>query len=239
MSKKTKKWMVSVIACVLAMGSTTVQADELYLEARTGAVNVDESQLALLTDAQASYGGGGALGYELDLAESGPGVVDAVRVLGIYGYDTVGGPQFNEDVLSGWTRHRGMAAADVGFDSPIDVVRPLVRVGAGYSNQSLALDADGSEYADRAHGWTAEASGGLEATIVTADGDGGGLMDNLSIGATLMVGYSLQSEASFDDMRPVAEGDDSYQRAGYDAGTFDASGITSSLGLTVHYRLGR
>lgn len=237
--KKATKLMVSLIACAAVMQAATAEAEEAYLEVRSSSTNLGDGELMPLIDAESSHGVGVALGYELDIDDEALPVIDGVRVLGNYGFDTATGDMFAGDVSSRWDRHRLMAGADVGIDTFGERVRPLVRLGAGYSRQSLTITADQVDYGDIERGFIAEAGGGLEVLILTADPEGPNTSDNLSIGANLLVGYTFQPSANFDEMERRHNGEAEFDYATYDAGSMRASGLTVGIGFVGSYHLGR
>ncbi len=235
--KKTTKIMISLIACAAVMQAATAEADQAYLELRSLSTNLEDGQMAAFTDANSAHGVGLALGYELALDDDIP-VTDGVRLLANFGFDGVSGEPYSGDVSSRWERQRLMASTDVGIDAFGDRVRPLVRLGAGYSRQSLSMTADDTEYRDIDRGFVGEAGGGLEVMFLKGDPEGPNRSDSLSLGGNLMMGYIFQPSSHFDQMERRGENSQDFQHATYDAGTLDTSGLTVSIGFVGSYQFG-
>ncbi len=232
--KKTthkSKWIFALLVTAAMMSSTTATADELYLELHGNSSAVDGTQQRLANNSTVS-GPGFYLGIEPDWLAGG-------RLM--LGYDGDGFEDtrhFDNDLFSTWSRDRAMAKADFGYDLVEDQLRPLIRTGVGYSYQRLELtDTDNTTYRGSDHGVSAMVAGGLETRIALGgDEDSPG---RFSLGANLLLGYSWNSRANFDEMESTeTQEDDSWQRSSYDAGSMRTAGFAYSAGVTLRYRFG-
>lgn len=234
--KTMTKAVVSLMAVCLVMSATTAGADEGFVELRTSLVHSGDDGYAAISGSGAAAGLGLGVGYELT-------AIQGLRVLASYDGDGSMQQRFDGDVDALWTRNRLMANMDYGVDIMDDFFRPLVRVGFGYSQQSLEMVTDDVRYRDIDHGLTGLAAGGLEFSIGRSESRSTPL-DRFSIGANLLLGYVWQSEASFDNMSSTGApeeptDDDPWPRGSYDAGSMQMSGFTWSMGASMRYQFGQ
>ena len=237
MKRMVQKWLFAAVAALMAMGLSTASADEVYVEAFGSSLFTSDVERTMATTP--GVGGSGiVLGYE-------PEAFAGARVM--VGYDGAGYTNrflFDGDVEGRWARNRVMAMGDWGYDLVGPWLRPMVRLGVGYSHQRLDLSTSDADYRGTDHGISALVAGGLEASF-GRDGDiGEELMswDRFSLGLNVLLGYAWQSRADFDSMETteeIDEDDDPWQRGSYDAGSLDMSGMTFSMGLMLRYRFGQ
>ncbi len=228
-----KKLQIIVAMALLAagtFGATTASADQLVLEGQILGVVSQDQGFSDLSGEAGSGGVGLIAGYRL-------GAVPEVSVLVSYHLDGMSGQRFGNQVGVDWARHRLLLGGEYGLDFLDGRLRPLARLGVGYSGQKLAMRVDGVEYQDRGHGFAVQAQGGAEVGLTSAQST-----SPLSVGANFLMGYLWQTPASFGAMsstsapeEPTEE--DPWSRATYDAGSLSASGVTWNLGVTLRYRL--
>ena len=233
--KSMSKLIFGLLAAALVMGaSATAWADKVTLELRGSSVETTDRGYTNLTGDNAPGAGGLALGFE-------PAFIDGLRLTASVDGTSLNGSRFAGDLSTSWEHQRVMAGADYGVDLFDDRLRPLVRVGFGYSRQALGLTADNVTYRDTDHGLAAMAAGGLEATVLTSEADADSLVERLSLGINLTAGYSWQTAANFDELESQdapdePSDDDPWRRGNYDAGTVQVTGFSLSLGLVAGYR---
>lgn len=232
MKKKLVALSVLLIACVIGIGQ--VAADELYIESHLSTLTTGNEGFVNAAGDRSTGGLGLALGYERTLS---PAI--GVRPLVIYDADGFDARRFDGDLDTRWARQRVMAGVDVGY-SLLSWLRPIARLGLGYSYQSLQFDAGDEIYADGAHGLTGLAAGGFE-IVIGRDLMGTDPISRLSLGLHTLFGYSFQTAGNFEAMtsedapeEPTDE--DPWQRATYDAGSIGASGFNWNLGASLRYR---
>lgn len=235
--KNTKKWMVPIIAAaLLSTAAGTAFAQELTVEGHLLSVNTgDEGYVGIMGD-RGSAGSGILVGYEMEQVEN-------LRLLLTVNSDGQSGRRFGGDLETSFARNQVMAGADYGIPFFEGRLRPLARMTMGYSGQSLTMEADGESYRDQAHGFSAFAGAGLEATIGAGAVDPDNFWSRISVGGSFLVGYLWQSGADFDEMssrtapeEPTEE--DPWIRGSYDAGTIQMSGAAWTLGAVLRYRFG-
>lgn len=231
----TMKAMITLMAVALVSSASTAFADEAYLEFHGGTLETDDAGYTnMVGEDPASAGAGVVLGFE-------PAAIDGFRLITTYGSDRFQGSRFANDLSMDWVRHRVMVGADYRLDVISDRIKPMARVAFGYAYQSLGLTAEQREYLGSDHGLIGTAAGGLEATLFDSDDRDEGILSYLSFGLNFLVGYSWQTEASFDEMEsqdaPAEPNDDDpWRRANYDAGAMHLHGMTVNFGLMMQYK---
>ena len=227
--KSCMKWTIGLVTALLVMSGTTASADEGFIELRGGSVAQGDVDQALAPGSPAG-GLGMAVGYELR-------AVPGLRLMASFDGQGFTARRFDGDVRATWSASHLMPSVDWGVNLVGDWLRPLVRGGFGYAHQSLRLTADNVTYQATDHGLVGRVAGGLEASVGRSS-DGDGTLDRLSLGANLLIGYTWQSEAEFDEMETTEtiDDDDPWQRGTYDAGSMQVSGASWSLGVVMGYR---
>ncbi len=231
MQMSTQRWIFALLVTALLASASTASADELYLEVHGHLEGTDGVQQTL-ADREVITGPAVLLGIE-------PEALSGLRLMAGLSDDTFNhGSHFNGQLASDWQRTRVMAKADWGVDVFGDTVRPMIRMGVGYSYQRLELATSDATYRGTDHGVSAMAAAGLESRYqLGGDEDTQG---RVSLGANALVGYAWNSRADFDEMETTENVEDSsWERSGYDAGSMRSAGVTFSVGVNLRYRFGR
>ena len=143
--------------------------------------------------------------------------------------------RFDGDLRVNWGQQRALGTAEWGFDL-WSWLRPFAGVGLGYAHQFLSLDTTGPRLKDHAHDLTAFAGAGIDVGLPVRWG---------RIGLASSIGYELQTNARFDELRhdrnafdhKYAPDDDPWDRARADFGTLRTNGLYWTLGLRVEFGL--
>ena len=231
--KWTKAILPAVVAALIVASASTAWADEVHLEIRGMSMETPDAGYTNLTGDASASSTGFALGYS-------PSQIDGLRFMASMDVNEFQGTRFAGDLDAEWLGQRFMGGVDYGIDLFDDRLRPLVRVGVGYSRQELIYRADRVSYRDSSHGLTGQAAAGLEGAVLLSDPSPESIADRLSLRLSLTAGYSWRSSANFDEMTSQdapeePDDDDPWQRATYDAGTIGLSGFSMAFGVMLGY----
>ncbi|AWV90243.1 hypothetical protein DN745_13255 [Bradymonas sediminis] len=156
----------------------------------------------------------------------------AILLPGLRGYLIYSGggfekqSRFNGALDLGWRRDMVMVAADYGPEL-WGFFRPSLRLGGGYSVQTLDTTIDGIERQDRGHG--AAGFGALSLEFFTPKG----FLSNVQVGVVVEAGGLLQTNATFDEMEVDGGEDDGWAHEQTSLGTLKASGKFVTAGAEV------
>jgi len=134
--------------------------------------------------------------------------------------------RFGGELELSWERHMVMVAADYGPEL-WGIFRPSVRLGGGYSLQTLQTDISGITRTGHAHGVAGFGSVNLE--LFTPKG----FLGRAQVGLVVEYGGMLQTGATFDEMEAPdgSEGDWTHQQASM--GELRGSGSFATAGAEL------
>lgn len=140
-------------------------------------------------------------------------------------YETLGAAHLH------WNMHRFMAEAEWGPEL-WGFVRPFARLGAGYSLQSLELQAGEPVLEDNAHDLAGQAALGLELFLPFHLSP---RAFPFSVGVSSQVGYSAQTLAEFDELE-ADDDDDAWTREQAALGGVEIDGLFWDIGVNLRLR---
>lgn len=129
-----------------------------------------------------------------------------------------------------WRRDLVMAAADFGPEL-WGVFRPSLRLGGGYSLQTLKTEIHNTARTGRAHG--AAGFGSVNLELYTPKG----FLGRAQVGVVVEAGGMLQTGATFDTMKESGSGDGGWTHEQASLGELNASGrfVTAGAELIINF----
>lgn len=222
-------------ALLILTDSEEARADQLGLEIDFGSTRVNDASY----DAFDGDGTHGSMNLGVSYAPSA--LVEGLELVALYQRNLFEGTshRFDSAMRLNWAQRRLMLGVDWGT-MIARVLRPSVRLGAGYSLQSLEVLTSGQPLYDNAHGFTAFGALGLGARIpVSAASDPDqSLVDRVSLGLQAHYGYQFQTEATFDQLRASENAyaeDDPWTRQDVSLGSVNTSGLFWDCGASLHF----
>lgn len=218
-----KRNTIAMFALLALAAPATASADEVFASLSTSTTYYTHHSFDAISETNAMPRLEIIAGVGLD-------AIPNLRLLLSYGTTfKVDARRFQGDLDGQWELHRLLAHAEYGI--PIgQYLRPFARLGVGYALQKYEISRSGPELRDFAHDLAAQASLGAALKFPLSFG---------AIGLLADVGYDLQTNATFDELRhkrdafedEYGERNDPWIRENASIGSLQTHGVFWSAGL--------
>lgn len=222
-------------ALLILTDSQEARADQLGLELNLGSTRTSDANFDAF-DANATYGN-----MNFGVSWAPDALVEGLEFVALYQRNLTEGTtdRFGGSMRLDWEQRRLMLGVDWGV-MVARILRPSIRVGAGYSLQSLEVRTSGLSIYDNAHGVSALGALGLGARIPigAANDPSQSLINRVSLGLQAHYGYQFQTEATFDQLRADKDAygeDDPWTRQDVNLGSVDTSGRFWDCGASLYF----